>query len=111
MVNAVAAALAAKRAELEAEVAALTAGSDDVADIGFGKRVGEGTSIAVDRISVVAAHARLGDMLADVVRAEAKLAEGTYGTCDRCGASVSAARLEALPWASLCVACAAVRHG
>jgi DnaK suppressor protein len=109
MVTAMAAMLAAKRAELEAEVSALRQAPDDVADIAFGKRVGEGTSSAVDRISVVAAEARLGDMLADVVRAQTKLAEGTYGTCDRCHEPVATERLQALPWASLCVACSATR--
>ena len=31
---------------------------------------------------------------------------GTYGICTRCGGPVGAARLEALPAASLCVQCA-----
>src|SRR6266849_9958238 len=29
----------------------------------------------------------------------ARLDSGTYGTCVRCGRSIAAARLEALPWA------------
>ena len=41
--------------------------------------------------------------LADVDRAIAKLDEGTYGICDRCGALIPAERLEARPWTSLCV--------
>jgi DnaK suppressor protein len=71
--------------------------------------VGEGTSLAVERLSRVAVHEQLGHMLADVVRAEAKLAGGTYGTCDRCGAPIGAPRLEAKPWATHCVTCAATR--
>ncbi|MGH9296069.1 MAG: TraR/DksA family transcriptional regulator, partial [Acidimicrobiales bacterium] len=31
--------------------------------------------------------------------------EGTYGSCDACGADIDPDRLEALPWAVLCVAC------
>ena len=38
-----------------------------------------------------------------------KLADGTYGSCDSCGRHIAAARLEALPWASLCIACASRR--
>jgi DnaK suppressor protein len=100
------AALEAKRAELTAELDALSAPSGDTSGISFGKRVGEGTSMAVERLSQVAAHDRLQVMLADVDRARAKLDEGTYGTCDRCGGPVPAGRLEALPWAVLCVGCA-----
>ena len=54
-------------------------------------------------------HERLQVTLADVVRAEAKLAEGSYGRCDACGKAIPPARLEALPWATLCVEDAARR--
>ena len=40
---------------------------------------------------------------ADVVRALAKLDESTYGVCDACGKPIGEGRLEALPWATLCV--------
>jgi len=40
-------------------------------------------------------------------RALAKLDEGTYGICDRCGAPIPAGRLRAMPDSVLCVACAA----
>jgi DnaK suppressor protein len=107
--TAVAATLAAKGAELEADLAALSAPVDDQGGISFGKRVGDGTSMAVERLSTVAVHERLQDTLTEVVRAQEKLAEGSYGTCDRCGEPIPADRLDALPWATLCVADAAVR--
>lgn len=97
------AALADKAAGLEAEIAALSAPPKDRGDISFGKRVGEGTSAAVDRLDAVAAHDKLQRTLADVRRAQAKLADGTYGLCDVCAEPIPAARLEALPWASRCV--------
>jgi DnaK suppressor protein len=96
-------ALAAKRAQLEAELATLAAPNADQGGISFGKRVGEGTSLAVERLSQVAAHEQLQDMLADVVRAEQKLADGSYGTCDVCGRPIGRGRLEALPWATMCI--------
>jgi DnaK suppressor protein len=101
--------LAAKRVELERELGELAAPTGDASGISFGKRVGEGTSLAVERLSQVAAHDRLRAMLEDVRRAEAKLAEGSYGTCDRCGAAIPPERLDALPWAVLCLACSARR--
>jgi DnaK suppressor protein len=39
-------------------------------------------------------------------RALAKLDEGSYGVCDRCGRPIPAARMEAAPESVLCVACA-----
>ena len=106
IIDAVRVALAAKREELEAELAHLSAPVPDTGGISFGKRVGDGTSVAVERLTQVAAHEQLGDTLTAVLRAQAKLADGTYGTCDGCGRPIAAARLEALPWASECIACA-----
>ena len=104
-----AAVLAAKRAELEAELTRLTVPTSEPSGISFGKRIGEGTSVAVDRLSQVAAHDRLQGLLAEVLRAQEKLGEDTYGTCDRCGRPIAAERLDALPWATRCVDCAAKR--
>jgi DnaK suppressor protein len=98
-------ALTAKQSEVEAELAALSAPVEDTGGISFGKRVGDGTSIAVERITQVAAHDGLRAMLADVVRAAAKLDEGSYGTCDQCGQPIPAGRLEVRPWSTRCVHC------
>jgi len=38
----------------------------------------------------------------------ARLDAGTYGTCIRCGQAIAPGRLEALPWAAMCIACQAV---
>lgn len=43
--------------------------------------------------------------LALVDAALARLAEGTFGTCIRCGRGIAPARLEALPWAAHCIDC------
>ncbi len=43
--------------------------------------------------------------LRQVDAALARLDEGTWGTCQRCGNPVAEARLEALPWAAYCIAC------
>ena len=34
-----------------------------------------------------------------------RIAAGTYGTCDRCGQSIPEERLDAVPYATLCVEC------
>lgn len=98
----VAALLAEKRARLERQLADMTAPQES-GSISFGKRVGEGTSQAVDRLAAVPAHDELQAMLAEVRRAEEKLADGSYGRCDVCGADIVAGRLEARPWATRCL--------
>jgi DnaK suppressor protein len=97
--------LADKRHEIETELAQLQEPAEEVGDISFGKRVGDGTTVAVERIAQVDAADRLEQMLADVTRAAAKQAEGSYGRCDACGEPIPAERLEARPWAVRCVAC------
>ena len=102
--------LEAERDELTAQLDELTAAPrDPMAAVSFGKRVGEGTTQAVERITHVDAARNLAAKRRDVERALAKLGEGTYGTCDRCGATIAPERLEAIPWATLCVACASAR--
>jgi len=97
--------LADRRAEVEAEIAQLQRPTDESGGISFGKRVGDGTSIAVERLSQVAASDRLQALLGDVMRAQQKVVDGTYGVCDTCGQSIPVERLEALPSAVQCVGC------
>ena len=95
-----------KRAELLDELGQLEAPPGERGErgeIAFGKRVGEGTAMAVDRLSQVAVHDKLQTTLADVDRALAKLDDDSYGRCDVCGGPIGDERLEALPWAVLCV--------
>ncbi len=100
------------RSELRSELDELTAAPrDPMATVSFGKRVGEGTSQAVERIAQVDAAKALDAKLRDVERALVKLDEGTYGTCDECGRPITPERLEAIPWAVLCVDDAASRSG
>jgi DnaK suppressor protein len=101
-----------RRRELEGELEVLThVPRDPTATVSFGKRVGEGTTEAVERIHTTSAARALAAMLDDVRRALAKLPEGSYGMCDACGRAISPERLDAIPWAVLCIACAGARGG
>jgi DnaK suppressor protein len=102
-------ALDAKLAEIDEQMATMEKKPVDQGSISFGKRIGEGTSMAVDRLAQVAVHDKLQVTRADVVRAMEKLDDGTYGRCDVCGEPIPEGRLEALPWAVLCVDDAAKR--
>jgi DnaK suppressor protein len=44
--------------------------------------------------------------LARVDEALRKLDEGSYGACASCGKPIASERLEAIPWAPLCIDCA-----
>ena len=82
---------------------------DPDASVSFGKRVGDGTTAAVERLNLVGTARELEAMLRDVDRALQKLEDGTYGICDRCGKLIPEERLEARPWSVLCIDCAARR--
>ena len=98
--------LLAKQREIALRAADMTAAPDATGGISFGKRVGDGTSIAVERLTQVAAHQQLLQQAEEVERALAKLDEGTYGVCDACNSAIPEGRLEIHPWAVLCVPCA-----
>jgi RNA polymerase-binding transcription factor len=94
-----------KEAAVRAELSGLTEAPEDFGVIQFGKRAGDATNVAAEQLSRVGAHEQLLAVLADVERARAKLAEGSYGACDVCHGPIGDARLEALPWATECVVC------
>lgn len=101
--------LKARREVLRGELDRLTEPPVEGANIGFGKRVGEGTSEAVERLATTATARSIAGSIADIDTALVKLAAGTYGLCESCGEQIGSDRLEALPAASLCLTCAGSR--
>jgi DnaK suppressor protein len=63
--------------------------------------------VAVESVEadVKVLHATRG-ILDDVNAALDRLADGTFGQCEECGGSISEERLNAIPYAPLCVRCA-----
>jgi DnaK suppressor protein len=57
---------------------------------------------------VIALERTEEELLEQVERALARMDAGTYGACERCGQPIAEERLEALPYATLCVNCQAV---
>ena len=45
-------------------------------------------------------------VLGEIDAALQRIEDGTYGTCTNCGKQIAVGRLEAHPWASLCIDCA-----
>ena len=95
--------LDAKEADLRRSIDRLTAPVSDGATIGFGKRIGEGTTQAIQHMADASSAQTLHATLDAVLRAKAKLADGTYGQCDVCGEPIDEDRLEFRPWSTCCM--------
>ncbi|MBN1367874.1 MAG: TraR/DksA C4-type zinc finger protein [Dehalococcoidales bacterium] len=72
----------------------------------FGKREEEATQ-SYELEKRLALEKQIKDNLADVERALDKFNKGTYGRCDICGKPIDPNRLEALPYATVCMNCKA----
>jgi RNA polymerase-binding protein DksA len=46
-----------------------------------------------------------GHVLAEIDAALERIGNGTYGLCTNCDGRIPVERLEALPWATLCIEC------
>ena len=96
--------------EVSSEIAELTRPPERGSTIGFGKRVGDGTTEAITRFNDVGIANGLQVIQARVERALEKLDEGSYGVCDGCESPIAAGRLRAAPESALCIACASANH-
>jgi DnaK suppressor protein len=97
-----------RRDRLAGELARLTEPPEQGAGIGFGKRVGDGTSEAVERISTTATARSIAASIDEIDIALDRFEKGRYGVCEVCGGPIPAERLEALPATSSCMKCAAL---
>jgi RNA polymerase-binding transcription factor DksA len=70
----------------------------------------EGVTIGFERAQLLGLLEGARRDLDAVERAARRLAEGTYGRCLRCGEPIPAERLDALPAAETCLACASRRR-
>jgi DnaK suppressor protein len=95
-----------QREHLRAEITSLGADPDSdevtfVDDAGFADR----SHNTEERSRLISVARALRSNLRDVDRALGKMDAGTYGSCERCGRPIAPERLDALPWAMLCIAC------
>lgn len=104
--QAIRAELEARRDSIRARIGALSKRPERGSTVGFGKRIGDGTTEAVTRLTDIGVGQSLEQTLARTERALSKLDEGTYGLCDRCGEAISPGRLRALPDGAVCLKCA-----
>src|SRR5690242_11135653 len=97
-----------EHARLTLEHAALQAGLQEVirdSAAGSGDDQADSGAKTFGREHEQALADRVAEALDQTERAIARLDAGTYGNCESCGKPIGAARLEAYPRATLCVAC------
>ncbi len=103
---------ATRRAQLQAEHDRLTG---QLADLGvdradFDEGFADSGQVTAERGEVQALAGTLRETLQDIDAALGKIDQGTYGLCESCGRPIAEARLEAMPAARLCIACASKRR-
>jgi DnaK suppressor protein len=76
----------------------------------FDEGFADSGQVTAERGEVDAIVGTLRDTLNEIDDALSKLEAGTYGLCESCGAPIPEARLEAMPTARLCIACASKRR-
>ena len=91
-------------ASLKAEAEALVEEMEP-GDIQFDDESGEGGTVTVDRERDLALSAQAMAAVEEIDHTLVKTDNGTYGICENCGRSIVKARLEALPYARLCIDC------
>jgi len=90
--------------DLAAEAEAL-ATEREPGDTQFDEESGEGDTLNVERERDLALSASANQAVEEIDRALRRMDAGNYGICERCGKKIAVARLEALPFAALCIEC------
>ena len=65
--------------------------------------LGETATATVDREIDYSLGENAGELLEQIDAALARIEDGSYGTCTACGREIDPERLDAFPWAALCI--------
>lgn len=79
--------------------------SDLTGEVGLDEDFADAGTATFDRERDLSIRNNIRDLIDQINRALARIDEGGYGTCERCGNPIDASRLKALPHASLCLDC------
>jgi DnaK suppressor protein len=96
-------ALEAEQARLLAVIAQIEIESQE--SLGYGNHMADDATEAFEQAKDLAIRQNAERLLEQVTRALERLKDGTYGTCEKCHDPIDPARLEALPYATLCLRC------
>jgi RNA polymerase-binding protein DksA len=100
-----------ERGNLVAQLEELTADSFDgtqsdmTGEVGLDDDFADAGSATFERERDLSIQNNVRDLIDQMNRAIQRIEDGNYGTCERCGNPIEAARLKALPHALLCMDC------
>lgn len=103
--------LESERGRLVAQLEELTADSFDTTqsdmtgEVGLDDDFADAGSATFERERDLSIQNNVRDLIDQMRRAIQRIDDGNYGTCERCGNPIEAARLKALPHALLCMDC------
>ncbi len=108
--------LLAERDRLRQELASLNQQESEITNRVASESAGYGNHLADDATDTFE-HQKLLSLRNSVERrlqavedALARFARGEYGLCERCGAEIDLARLEAIPYTTLCLRCQRIQE-
>ena len=104
------------RSYLEEERARLLALIDQAeaeggTSLGYGNHMADDATEAYEQAKDLALRQNAQQLLVQVTDALARFEQGTYGSCESCGEEIDPARLQALPYATLCMRCQQTTEG
>jgi DnaK suppressor protein len=96
-----------ERSELLSQVQDLDAEADvnNWREGGFDDDPADAGSASFERETAQSLSNHARNLLTQIDDALRRMDAGTYGRCERCGEAIESARLEALPYARLCLDC------
>jgi DnaK suppressor protein len=103
--------LTAERSDLERrmqeieEATFVATQSEITGEVGLDEDFADAGTATFDRERDLSIRNNIQDLIDQITRALSRIDDGTYGTCERCGQPIDAARVKALPHASLCLDC------
>lgn len=101
--------LQAERAELQEQLTTIeetqfaNSQSDISGEVSFDEENADAGTFTFERERDLSIENNVRDLMGKIDRALARMDEGTYGICSRCGRPIEKARLKALPYADLCI--------
>lgn len=101
--------LLAEQAELQEQLTTIeeqtfaASQSDMSGEVSFDEENADAGTFTFERERDLSIENNVRDLLGKIERALARMDEGTYGICSRCGKPIEKARLKALPYVDLCI--------
>ena len=102
-----------EKARLQHQAEELVAEAEELArereggDTQFDEESGEGDTVNIERERDLLLSAQARHVVDEIDAALARMKKGTYGVCSYAGRKIPVERLEAIPWADVCVDCKA----